>query len=297
MQLGSRRSSSSPSSLSQSLLLLFINYKDRQTCFRLCWYVGDAYLKALKAREDFSSRILKSVNALARFLVSEARLIEQGKNARDNVPADRVKDAPALARELRWRIRMALSGSSDVEDDAPPASGGSTGPRSNARKRRREVIEQDVSGEDMRESRFKNFVPKRWDAFESRTEPIQRTFRSLPPGLRPPPAEPEPLVDAEWAKTWVQFDEVSTQTQRGKEAEESTERGEAGKVEDGEKMEVDLNGIMAQAEVEEKREVVVRVRRTDKGLERQRIVRTVEIWDWHNLANGSDRKEAELHTD
>ena len=251
---------------------------------RLCWYVGEAMLKSLKAREDFSPRVLKSLNALARFLVSEARLIEQGKNARENVPADRVKDAPALARELRWRVRLALNGSSDGEEDAPPDSAGSSGTRSNARKRKRGVIEQDVSGEDVREPRFKNFTPKRWDACEVRTEPIERTFKSLPAGLKLPPAEADPMLDAEWAKTWVasQFDDVKSQEEviRGKEDEK-------GKAEGGEKMEVDLNGIVAQAEVEGKREVMIRVRRTEKGLERQRIERIVENWEWHSLENSA----------
>lgn len=87
---------------------------------RLCWYVGEKYCKDLKAKEDFSLRVLKSLDALAAFLVSEARTIERGseaakKEARENVPVDRVKDPGLLARELRWRVRMAAGSDSDAE--------------------------------------------------------------------------------------------------------------------------------------------------------------------------------------
>jgi F-box and leucine-rich repeat protein 10/11 len=53
-------------------------------------------------------------------LVSEARIIERGseqakKEARENVPGDRVKDPGLLARELRWRVRSAAGVDSDAE--------------------------------------------------------------------------------------------------------------------------------------------------------------------------------------
>jgi F-box/leucine-rich repeat protein 10/11 len=60
------------------------------------------------------------LDALATFLVAEARIIERGpevakKEARENVPADRVKDPSLLARELRWRVRSAAGVDSDCE--------------------------------------------------------------------------------------------------------------------------------------------------------------------------------------
>ena len=79
---------------------------------RLCWYVGEKYLRDLRSREDFTPRVLESIEALSEFLVSEARAMERSpesvkRDIRDQVPGDKVKDAPALARELRWRVRLA----------------------------------------------------------------------------------------------------------------------------------------------------------------------------------------------
>src|ERR1700730_14607994 len=76
---------------------------------RLCWYVGEKYLRDRRAKEDFPSRILESIEVLADFLVSEVRTMERGlesvrRDVRDQVPNDKVKDAPAVARELRWRV-------------------------------------------------------------------------------------------------------------------------------------------------------------------------------------------------
>ena len=88
---------------------------------RLCWYAGEKYLRDLKAKEEFSQRILDSVEVLAEFLVAEARVMEKGtdhakREAKEQVPGDRVKDAPAMARELRWRVRLA--GGYESDDDA-----------------------------------------------------------------------------------------------------------------------------------------------------------------------------------
>ena len=67
--------------------------------------------------------MLDSVEALADFLVAEARTIERGTEqakrvAKEEVPGDRVKDAPALARELRWRVRAANGWGSEDEGGA-----------------------------------------------------------------------------------------------------------------------------------------------------------------------------------
>jgi len=58
--------------------------------------------------------------ALTEFLVSEARILEHGgeqgkKEVKDQIPSERVKDAPAMVRELRWRLRSAAGYSSDDE--------------------------------------------------------------------------------------------------------------------------------------------------------------------------------------
>ena len=60
------------------------------------------------------------------------------REAREQVPNDRVKDAPALARELRWRVRLARGESSDDEevdadDEGVLVDGEDIGPESVAR--------------------------------------------------------------------------------------------------------------------------------------------------------------------
>ena len=98
----------------------FLDMMFNEGIYRLSWYVGEKYLRDLRAREDFSTRVLESVEALACFLVSEVRSIERGteitkREAKEQVPSDRVKDPSAVARELRWRTRLALGFESDGE--------------------------------------------------------------------------------------------------------------------------------------------------------------------------------------
>ncbi|KAG9089737.1 JmjC domain-containing histone demethylation protein 1, partial [Ceratobasidium sp. 392] len=84
---------------------------------KICWYAADKYVRDLKAKEEFSPRVLEGLTALASFLVGEARSIERGtgKEAREHVPGDRIKEPGALARELRWRVRNARGVDSDGE--------------------------------------------------------------------------------------------------------------------------------------------------------------------------------------
>lgn len=247
---------------------------------RLCWYVGEACLRALKAREDISPRVLNSLEALARFLVSEARLIENGdhraggskssdgvtparrRETKEAVPGDRVKDAPALARELRWRVRLAAHGSSDAEDDSAESS-----TRAGAKRRRKEAAE--VNGENGHISpiRLRNFEPKRWDALEAHSTEQERTRRRTLNGcIRPPVSSVGAETDGEgkWAQSWLKFDDL-----------------DGGKEDTG--MDVDVEN--SQPEIVKKREEMVRVRRTERGLERQRVVRTVELWEWDGPDN------------
>ncbi|KAG8732904.1 JmjC domain-containing histone demethylation protein 1, partial [Ceratobasidium sp. 423] len=144
----------------------------------ICWYAADKYVRDLKAKEDISPRILEGLGSLATFLVSEARVIERGggkekeKEAKDQVPGDRVREPGALARELRWRVRNARGLDSDGEGSAAPApapapvtNGVGTGAK---RKRTEETppapkIEVKIE-EEKSESPvvFKNFVPRKW---------------------------------------------------------------------------------------------------------------------------------------
>jgi len=137
---------------------------------RLCWYVAEKCLRDIRAKEEFSDRVLEGLRVMADFLVGQARLIERGteaqrRDSKESVPADRIKDAPAVARELRWRVRQALDLGSD--DDAGSSRRGSqqaTSTKGNGTKRKRETSE---SGTPVLESyaarNFRNFRPKAWD--------------------------------------------------------------------------------------------------------------------------------------
>jgi len=182
-------------------------------------------------------RILSGILSLADFLVSEVRILESGteqakKEVREQIPVDRVKDAPAAARELRWRARLAFGYSSDDE-----GSGGTrkakksvTPPIGSKRKR---VEDHDEI------AHFRNFKPKPWDAVVAVKKEVNKTRASK---------APRPGEGDEWTSQWV--------------------------------TEVEVEGEDDEATVESCREVVTKVRRTMKGLERQRIERTIEEWTW-----------------
>jgi F-box/leucine-rich repeat protein 10/11 len=202
----------------------------------LCWYVGDKYLRDFRSHPDFSERIIQGILALADFLVAEVRILENGseqakKEVKEQIPADRVKDAPALARELRWRARLASGYSSDGEEEQ------STKPAGLKRKR-------SDSETPMVSSLFKNFRPKKWDACAQETESSE-SRRVKPPGMK---AEGESQED--WTKGWL----LHTGPE---EADEDS-------------------GV----ELKSRKELYVKVRKTEKGVERQQIVRTVETWNW-----------------
>ena len=185
--------------------------------------MGERYLRDLKAREELSPRVLESILSLAEFLVSESRAIERGseaakKESKENVPGEKVKDGPAIARELRWRVKHALGYTSDAEGDHTHNDGC------------RGVIRNPTG-------LFKNFVPKKWDRVvdEDAGEEVTKV-RAL---------RPESLD--EWVTAWT----------------------------DG------WHGDGAgEAEVLKRRKVLFRVRKTENGIERQRIERTIEDWSW-----------------
>ena len=185
--------------------------------------MGEGYLRDLKAREELSSRVLESIMSLADFLVSESRIIERGseaakKESKENIPGEKVKDAPAIARELRWRVKHALGYMSDTEDDHIHDD------------QCRGIIRTPVAV-------FKNFVPKKWDRVmdEDAREEVIKVRASRPDSLD------------EWVTAWT-----------------------TGWQEDG----------AGEAEVLKRHKVLFRVRKTESGIERQRIERTIEDWSW-----------------
>lgn len=202
---------------------------------RLCWYVADKYLRDLKSTSgsDLPPRVLNGILALAEFLVSEARILESGteaakKEAKEQIPVDRVKDAPTFARELRWRVKQAMGYQSDDEGSGS-RSRGSTAV---AGMKRRRVDDQDDGPQ------FRNFRPKSWDSvITSAAEDSQRVVKA------PRPSED----DGEWTKEYTTDD---------------------------------INNEGGEATVSSRREVVIKVRRTAQGLERQRIERIIEDWRW-----------------
>jgi F-box and leucine-rich repeat protein 10/11 len=211
-------------------LILSMSSIVNQFTFRLCWYVGDKFLRDLKSSTGVTlpTRVLVSMLALAEFLVSEARILERGseqakKEAKEQIPSERIKDASAMARELRWRLKLATGYSSD--DDRPHANRkGREGMNGNKRMR------IDSGSSDQDSGRFRNFMPKSWDRVVEKTRENETVRMRVGNG------------EDQWAG-W----------------------GE----EDGEEV-----------EVKRQRETVVKVRRTLKGVERQRIERVVEEWVW-----------------
>lgn len=151
---------------------------------RMCWYVGEAYTRALRNKEDICPRILPELRTLSDFLVSEARLIENTANdstkkeTKDMVPADKVPDPPALARELRWRLRLLLDGESGDEKPTKQVNGhgivngGARSKRStpsNGVKRKRLANDERAGSQDTMLSDsaggiFKNYTPRPWES-------------------------------------------------------------------------------------------------------------------------------------
>ena len=177
-------------------------------------------------------RVLESMSALAEFLVSEARTLERGsekarKEVREQIPSDRIKDAPALARELRWRLRLAAGDASDDE--------GSQGIRKTSKRKRGS---SSVGSQD-RFTPFKNFKPKAWDSV---TELKTTEERKAERRRRPEDGE-------NWVEQW-------TEERMGDEDERED------------------------VEVRRRSEVIVKVRKTAGGVEKQQIERIVEEWTW-----------------
>ncbi|KAI5834455.1 Clavaminate synthase-like protein [Schizophyllum commune Tattone D] len=204
---------------------------------RLCWYVGEKYLRDLKTPNATqpSARELASILYLADFLVAQARLLERGgetakKEVQQDIPSDRVKDAPALARELRWRLRLAAGEDSDDERSSTPHLNG----HSHLKRKR---IKSETPDEH---ARFRNFRPKIWGKVTEEQNVVEtRQAKAARPG-----------DEEAWMDRWVSWAD--------------------GMEEDG----------AEEAQVQSKKDVVSRVRKTATGLERQRVERIYEAWTW-----------------
>jgi hypothetical protein len=223
---------------------------------RLCWYVGEKYLRDLRAKEDFPSRILESIEVLADFLVSEVRTMERGlesvrRDVRDQVPNDKVKDAPAVARELRWRVRLAQGYTSDG-DQSGPLSTREPMIKEVGRKRKRDLEFSPIARGD---PRFRNFQPKIWEASaEEQEEGVRHLTLQSPQDI------------GSLVEDWTDWKEEPMRSQM-------------------------VNGN--KVEVGRRRQVIVKTRRTLHGFERQRVERIVESWSWDGSGDGSAHSPVE----
>lgn len=185
-----------------------------------------------------------------------------GKEAKEQVPGEKVRDAPALARELRWRVNLALndeSGDEREQNGVDSSAGGGLAPVKSLKngggmkRKLSETPEGDEGVSSGLSARFRNFRPKMWDAQESTSK--EETLH--PDSSRRPPEGD----GTEWTKYWIQ-------------------EGRDVKTEDGDSMAVDGDGESSKAKVRRTDTSLTRVRKTPVGLERQQITRRVEFWEW-----------------
>ncbi|EMD34482.1 hypothetical protein CERSUDRAFT_140998 [Gelatoporia subvermispora B] len=217
---------------------------------RLCWYAGESYVRALKAKEEFSSRVLEGIEALADFLVSGARTMERGsdsakREAKEQVPGDRIKDAPALARELRWRVRLAAGYPSDDEGRSSrktKVTSHEPAAVTNGVGHKRKRLDTDAAESvDAETGLFKNFKRRTWErVIEQPAETEHKVVKARRPGEQ----------DG-WKEEWADWRDKGLDEEGGEEVV-----------------------------VDRRRDIIIKVRRTAKGLERQRVERVLEDWVW-----------------
>lgn len=177
--------------------------------------------------------------------MSEVHVLERGtdqarKEIKDQIPGDRKKDAASLARELRWRLRLLLHGTSDDETESKRPNGKAPMNGHNGKSIKRKRLSDDVDSKDEPGLKIKNFVPKTWEEYQLKDLDEDHVSRKYS----------RPAYEEGWTQRWLQWDE---------------------KLEEGEEDPVD---------VDRKKEVMMRVRRTANGVERQRVERTIELWRW-----------------
>lgn len=150
---------------------------------RLCWYVAEKTVKDLKAKEDLPMRVLEGMDALATFLTRESHIMERKtsteaarKDAKEQVPST-IKDPVALARELRWRVRLAAGRDSGDELESPfhkangngnGASSSANGSKRGSAKRKRGAAADERGDPAGPGPRFKGFIPRNWDTMSVR---------------------------------------------------------------------------------------------------------------------------------
>lgn len=194
--------------------------------------------------------MLESIEVLSDFLVSEVRTMERGseslrRDVRDQVPNDKVKDAPAVARELRWRVRLAQGYASDG-DQSGRFRAGEPLTKDVGRKRKRDTeFSHTVQGD----ARFRNFQPKIWEALAEEQEE----------GVRHLTVQPAQDISS-LVEGWKDWKEEPIMSQM-------------------------VNGD--KVEVGRRRQVIVKTRRTVNGLERQRVERVVETWNWDDVEDAN----------
>jgi len=162
------------------------------------------------------------------------------RDVRDQVPNDKVKDAPAVARELRWRVRLAEGYTSDGGrcDQARGREEPATKLVGRKRRREGEIPLTDLATQG--DPKFRNFQPKVWESLEEDHEE----------GVRHLIVEPDQDISA-FAGSWKDW----------KDEPGSSELVKGDKVEVG-----------------RRRQVIVKMRRTGHGFERHRVERVVETW-------------------
>lgn len=168
------------------------------------------------------------------------------RQAKEEVPGDRIKDAPALARELRWRARHASGYSSDDDSRSSRRSksavnGGEPAANGIGSKRKRHSTDNGDEGTEL----FRNFKRPIWERVEE--WPTERESERMKA------RKPDETSEG-WLEEWT------------------SRTGKGGRAESGEDD--------PEAHVERRRDVIVKVRRTEKGLERQRVERILEEWAW-----------------
>jgi F-box and leucine-rich repeat protein 10/11 len=127
-------------------------------------------LRDIKGGSEYSPRLLASLLHLAYFLVQEARILERGsesarRESEDQIPKDKIKDAPALARELRWRLQAADGILS--EEDEPSYHLKKVSIQD---KRKRKRTESETSHEEQDQKPFRHFRPRLWDKTEEKKQ-------------------------------------------------------------------------------------------------------------------------------
>ena len=181
------------------------------------------------------------------------------RDVKEQVPSDRIKDAPALARELRWRVRLAAGTTSDDEEHGRPFKKALTNGSANVHggvKRKRSPMEMHgtETGTTLGRVQFRNFQPKVWDVAEDlpkeeETQTVQAVY-------------PE---EVGWQQRWTKWDDGALV-------------GDAGR----------------QALVGRKREITIRARKIDGGLERQRIERMFERWEWSGVSDADAAENGDV---